>query len=160
MRVVELQEFYAANFDNLVKKTSNRCGNFHDAEDIVQTAFERAVKYIESCQGNVDRWFSVILSNVFKKYQNDIRLGPVTKPLEDHIDDLEPVIPDNINPILRKEIFRMVDLEPETHRVVLRLHLDFGFTIGEIKELTQGLTYSKIHDIISNFRRKVLKRYQ
>jgi len=161
MRADDLQKFYAENFDNLVKKMSNRCGNYHDAEDIVQTAFERAVKYADSCSGElVDRWFSVILSNVFKKYQKDLKLGPVTKPLDDHLDVLEPILPEDIHPIVRKEVRLMVDLEPEPNKSVLRLQLDFGLTIGEIKELTQGLTYAKIHDIIGNFRRKVLKRYQ
>lgn len=160
MQVSDIQTFYAVNFDNLVKRTYNRCGNFHDAEDIVQTAFERALKYCESCNIDLERWISVIVSNVYKKYENDRRLGPVTKPLEEHLDDIEPIIPNDVHPIIKNDVKRMVEKEPEPARTVLRLHLDWGCTNGEIASLMEGLTYRKVNDIIKNFRRKVLKRYE
>lgn len=159
MEIDKLTTFYAENFDKLVKRTNSRCGNFHNAEDIVQTAFERALKYSKACNSDVEKWFSVILSNVFKDYQNTIKLGPVTKPLEDHLDDIEPIIPDNIGPIIKREVSEMVELELEPSKTVLKLHLDFGYTNGEIKDLMSGLTYRKVNNIIQIFRRKVIKRY-
>jgi len=160
MMVSDIQTFYAVSFDKLVKRVNSRCGNFHDAEDIVQTAFERALKYVRACNGDIEKWFSGILNNVLRDYQAVIKLGPVTKPLEEHLDDLEPIIPDDIRPIIKQEVKLMVDSEPEPNRTILRLHLDFGFTNGEIKNLTNGLTYGQIHGTIQNFRRKVIKRYE
>ena len=158
--VSDIQTFYAVNFDKLVKRINSRCGNYHDAEDIVQTAFERALKYVESCDTDLERWFSVILSNVLKKHQAVIRLGPVTKPLEEHLEDIEPIIPDDIRPIIKREVRLMVDDEPEPNKTVLRLHLDFSYTNGEIQKLVEGLTYRSINGIINNFRVKVVKRYK
>lgn len=160
MTAVNLNEYYADNFDRLVKRTSQRCGNFHDAEDIVQTAFERAWKYIRSCNGDIERWFSGILNNVFKDYQSVIRLGPVTRPLEEHLEDIEPIIPDDIRPIIKREVRQMVELESEPTKTIMKLHLDFGYTQGEINSIVQGLTVVKINSIIKNFRLKVLKRYE
>lgn len=160
MNQAELAEFYSANFDKLVKQASNRCGNFHDGEDIVQTAFERAVKYAHSCDGDVGRWFSGILRNCLKAHLNMVRLGPVTKPLEEHFDDIEPVIPDDIRNYVKFEVSEMVRAESEPRKTVLRLHLDFGLTNGEIVELVGGMTYRKVNNIIQAFRQRVLKRYK
>lgn len=156
----DIQVFYAANFDKLVKRANSRCGNFHDAEDIVQTAFERSLKYVRACNGDIDKWFSGILNNAIRDHQNMIKLGPVTKPLEEHMEDIEPIIPDDIRPIVKKEIRLMVEDELEPSKTVLRLHLDFGLTNGEIKRVVEDLTYKRIDNIIQAFRLKVIKRYK
>lgn len=159
---LELETFYAENFGQLVKRTASRCGSPFDAEDIVQTAFEKALKYGATyTEGtHLDRWFSVILNNTLRDHQSAIRLGPVTKPLEEHLDDIEPIIPNDILPVVREDIWRMAKQEGEPNATVLRLHLGFGFTCGEINDLVEGLTYRKINGIIWNFQQKVIKRYQ
>jgi len=158
----ELECFYYENYDSLVKRTSSRCGSPFDAEDIVQTAFEKALRYWKTyTEGtHLDRWFSVILNNTLRDHQNAVRMGPVTKPLEEHLDDIEPIIPNDVLPVIRQDIKNMAKAEAEPTRTVLRLHLDFGFTCGEINDLMQGLTYRKINDMIKVFQRKVIKRYE
>jgi|SRR6201986_4107382 len=160
LEIVEIQNFYSENYDQLVKRMGSRCGNPSDAEDIVQTAFERAIKYRNSCNGYMEGWFSTILSNVLRDYQNTIRLGPVTKPIEESQDDLEPIIWDGVGELTKKEVRALVDEENILVRSVLRLHLDFGMNCREITENLHGMTYRQANNMINNFRMKVLKRYQ
>jgi len=155
----EIECFYFENYDQLVKRMSSRCGSPFDAEDIVQTAFERALKYAHSCNGSMDRWFQTILSNVLKAHQNAVRLGPVTKPIEEHLDDIEPIIWDGVGELTKHEVRVMAGKEDILTREVLRLHLDFGMGCGEIIENISGLTYRKTNNLINAFRLKVLKRY-
>ena len=42
-RIVAIEDYYAKNWNRLVKSYTSRCGNPHDAEDVVQEAFTRAL---------------------------------------------------------------------------------------------------------------------
>src|SRR5574337_375621 len=99
----ELKEYYSANFSNMVKKIYRSCGNYHDAEDIVQAAFERALKYKETCK-TLDKWFGSILRNSYRDFLRVQKSWPVTRPIDDHVDEIEPVILNQLDPLLLNNI--------------------------------------------------------
>src|SRR3546814_8875926 len=88
-----IDAYYRENYDSLVKRLSYRLGTRENAEDTVQEAFTRAVKYYESCSVDFDRWFKVLLANAVKDAQGDIRTAGLTKSIDDATDELEPIIP-------------------------------------------------------------------
>lgn len=71
MSAAQLEEYYAENFDTLVKRYANRSGSVQNAEDVVQEAFARALKYLPTFDGKkpLENWFSRILQNSFREFR-------------------------------------------------------------------------------------------
>lgn len=155
----KLELYYKENFDGLVKKTNRVCGNYHDAEDIVQDAFERAVKYIHTCK-DMDRWFNTILRNTYRDFVRRKMNWPVTKPIEDCFDELEAVIVDYASPSMLKSVMEMVDREGEPNRTILTLHIQWGFSQGEICCLVDNVSISNVNNTLNRFKQKVIKRFK
>lgn len=154
---LELIWFYEDNFDLLVKKINRICGNYHDAEDVVQDAFERAVTYLHTCN-DMDKWFSIILRNTYRDFVRRKMNWPVSSPIEEHYDELEPILIDHSRPLMTKTIMEMVEQEKEPARTVLTMHIDYGFSQGEICCLVSGVSVGMVHNILNRFKRKVIKR--
>lgn len=74
-----LEKFYRENRFRLVKIMSNRAGSVSNAEDVVQDAFERALKYSNSFQPEKQKlgaWFNTILNNALRDFKvNERRMG-------------------------------------------------------------------------------------
>src|SRR3546814_15218451 len=83
-----IDAYYRENYDALVKRLSYRLGTRENAEDTVQEAFTRAVKYYESCSVDFDRWFKALLANAVKDAQGDIRTAGLTKSIDDATDEI------------------------------------------------------------------------
>ena len=159
--MTEIETFYRNQYGQLVKRMTWVTGSSHDAEDIVHDAFERAMKYYDSFEQGKDfeRWFSIILSNCFKRHQNLARLGGTSKPFEECEDELEPVFPTAYNEILRQEIRDLANGKPEQQKEVLRLTLDFGYKPSEIVLLLGGITKNQVKWHLEAFRKEVKEIY-
>lgn len=156
--MTEIETFYRSQYGQLVKRMTWVTGSHHDAEDIVHDAFEKAMKYINSCNSDFERWFNVILSNCFKDHQNRARLAGTSKPLEECEDEIEPVFPTAYNEMLRQEIRDLANGKPEKQREVLRLTFDFGYKPSEIVILTD-LTLRQVNEHLYQFRKEVKEIY-
>lgn len=160
--MTELETYYRANYDQLVKRMARACGSPMDGEDVVHDAFERALKYYESfIQGqDFERWFSVILSNCFKRHQSNARLGGASKPIEECIEELEPIVPDDIRGITKEEVKALALSKSGQQREVLRLTLDFGYKPSEIVTLVKDVTLRQIEHHLYSFKKEVVERYK
>lgn len=68
----QLEQFYRAHYDELVRRAQNQYVSKHDAEDIVQEAFTRLLKFEHTFDGkNFEAWFFTILRNVVKDSHRD-----------------------------------------------------------------------------------------
>lgn len=149
-----IQLYYQENYKPLVKKMYSRFGSVEDAEDIVQEAFSRAIKYYpsfdpEKCK-QFENWFNSILKNVAKKFMNDKKLGGLSKPLDDATDEIEPVIVDYLRSVTSKELYKFIKDRSEEDRHILRLNIIYGYTPSEIEILTP-YTNRKIRDTLYKF---------
>ena len=69
-----LTKFYLANQRELHKRVSNRAGGAYNAEDVVQEAFARALKYWDTYDPNnkeLGAWFNTILNNTLKDFKRE-----------------------------------------------------------------------------------------
>jgi RNA polymerase sigma factor (sigma-70 family) len=150
--------YYRENYDALVKRLSYRLGTRENAEDAVQEAFARAIKYFESCNIDFDRWFKVLLANVVKAAQNDLRMAGLAKSIDDSLEELEPIVPDHVKDLFRNHMDRLANGKASFTKEIIRLHILFGYNSKEIAGLV-GLTNGSVRNVLTDFTKEVQEIY-
>lgn len=131
-----IKNHYEENYDLLVKRMARRLGSVEDGEDVVQEAFTRAVQYYKSWTGKrFENWFNVILSNTYKRFLNEKKMGGLSKPLEDSLEEIEPVIVNYLDSIATSELKAMVENKVGRDRDILMLSMFYGYSWAEIAAL-------------------------
>jgi len=70
MQVEAIEKHYVTNRQKLCKRMSFRAGSPQSGEDIVQTAYERAIRYRRTCDPlRFDQWFSMLLNNALRDFK-------------------------------------------------------------------------------------------
>lgn len=73
-RNTQLEDFFKANYRQLVNKVKGRAGSVENGEDVVQDSFERAIKYWDSYNPDtkpLGAWFNTIMNNALRAKMND-----------------------------------------------------------------------------------------
>lgn len=156
MHVSEIEEHYRLNFNKFVKKMRFRAGTQEAGEDIVQTAYERALLYAKNCEPNrFGQWFSRILNNSFIDHMNAERgYAPVDAEAEEEMIDCNSY-PSHIV----REIYELISTKSEAQIEVLTLHLKHGYSATDIHRQTD-YSYAKCHQIIQRFRNELIELYK
>lgn len=151
-----INNYYKENYDLLVKRIAKRVGNSEDAEDVVQEAFARALQYYASFkpEKSFEKWFSVILSNCYKKLVSERYGGPVTKPFEEFLDELKSVDDRQRREVSPAQMDYLMAGRSEKDKEIIRLGFTFGYTPSEIKFLT-GFHVVYIYRTIAAFNRRI-----
>lgn len=159
MDIPSITKHYVANRERLTKRISFRIGNnFHGAEDIVQTAYERAVRYHRSFSGDMfDKWFSQILNNSLREYQNQER-GYV-QPNEDDEEIAESVACPHYPGHIMHEVFELIETKSENQKEVLNLFFQQEYSAIDISRIT-AIPYGTAHQIIQRFRNELKDLYR
>lgn len=69
-----LTEFYITNQRDLHKRVASRAGGAYNAEDVVQEAFARALKYwgsFDPKRQELGAWFNSILNNALRQFMKE-----------------------------------------------------------------------------------------
>lgn len=159
MDVPTIERHYRENRNRLVKRIAFRIGgNFHGGEDIVQTAYERAIRYHQSFNGDsFDKWFSTILNNSLREYQNEER-GYVRQ------DDEEDEVAENLAcphypQHIMREVLELIDTKSKIQMEVLNLYFRQEYTAIDISRIT-SIPYGTSHQIIQRFRNELKELYK
>lgn len=131
-----VEQFYNDNFESLVKRVSSRVPNKEDAEDVVHDAFERALKYFDSFDPSVrkiDIWFSRILSNALKDFQNREKLSGMHVELKEW--ELEPAEDDRAYDEAHEEILNLIQEKDGNRKEILTLYFMYEYLPREISEV-------------------------
>lgn len=139
-------------------KTINKIlyGNRETSEDVVQEAYYKAYKYIDTYQperSSFNTWFNKILFNTLRDYQREFKNTPqqVDMDVEFCIDGDQYEF--NLNS--SKSIEELIDkTKNQKHRKYLVLYYILGYSAREIAE-TEGTTVTNITTICNRFRKKV-----
>lgn len=85
-----LERFYKDNREMYLKRLYYRAGNPENAEDILQEAFCRAVRYWDSFNPNTQElgaWFNTVLNNALRNFKRDERSMGTYVEYDDELTD-------------------------------------------------------------------------
>lgn len=146
---------YKDNWDRLVKRYYFLGDG---AEDVVQEAYERAIRYASSFNGeDFDKWFNTILRNSMRDY----RRAEMGRPEEEEINEYHHIGSEcsGIENRLWGEIFALIEEKSPSHAEVLNLYFGQGYSYKDISAVTEH-TYFNAYRIISRFKEELINKYK
>lgn len=152
-----IQTHYEANHENLVKKYSRWCGGKENAEDVVQTAYLRAIQYGDTYNQSLsfDRWFKRILTNSVRDFKSMER-GTFVEVDENEID----AVPDLhfMRSLWRQVIEEINKIENEEHKEILSLYFIHGYPPRMIIRIVE-MRYKGVNAVINRFKGFIRDKY-
>jgi len=161
MELKEIEDFYRRLYHKKVKViTYTLNGDGITAEDVVQEAFERVIRYRHIFNGNragFETWFNSIMFNVLwdMKKQSGQQPKQINKNAtnEDALEyNMLQVSPEFRSFLLKK----LHEVDNYKHRKVLQLFFLFGYSSPEISGMGLGVSQTNVTTIINRFREKLL----
>lgn len=155
----QIRQHYAENFDKFVKRYANRAGGIHDAEDVVQEAYTRALKYGNSFDPTVQEfggWFNSILNNALRDHKKDERLLGMSVEYKEEFDDLTPLLEweDNLIAEIKKDVAR----KPAQVRQAIWLYIFKQYKPREIAQVVD-ISNAYIRTAVKEFKQEMRKKY-
>jgi RNA polymerase sigma factor (sigma-70 family) len=159
VEIAQIEQYYRDNYNKFVKRLSFRAGSIWAAEDIVQTAFERAIRYRHSCDPDrFGQWFNLVLQNATRHYFNEENgHTQIPEGMED-VEEGSDGCPHYQEQIMR-EIYELIETKSVDQIEVLMLHFKYGYSAQDISMVTPH-SYAKCHKIISRFRFELRDLYE
>lgn len=158
-----IEQHYRENYDALVRRIQFRVGgNIDVAEEVVQEAYTRALKYFKKFnpkKGLFDQWFALILNNALNALKNEEKHRGVKFEIDDDEEWDVPeelvVYPQEKEIRFRKGIAAAIWEENERDRNILTMFFFDGFKTTDISEFI-GVNHSNVRSIIKRFRDKLI----
>lgn len=153
-----LEEHFKTSRLKLLKAISNRAKTPENAEDVVQEAYCRALKYSASYDTtrSFDFWFSRIVYSClmdFLREENGLSYSDNENQEEESIDC--PSYPQHI----MREIYELIDTKSVVQIEVLTLYFKHEYSATDISKVTM-YSYAMCHKIISRFREELRQLYK
>lgn len=153
----QIEQYYKNEYLNKVKIICRILqGDFSSAEDVVQEAFYRALKFHKSYdnrRGTIDKWFNSIMFNYLREHQKFMKNIPTNHSEEicpeDVLQQLMLQPSDESRGLIIKHIR---EVKNEVHRRVLKLFFINGYTSTEISQIESKMTPNNVTTIVSRFR--------
>ena len=153
----KLEQYFEKEYLNLVKKISRQAGSPENAEDIIQEAFYRAMKYWGSYNPDVKlgAWFNTIMVNACRDHlKNDRMLGMTVEITEDQFDPIELPLTDHDTV---KRVKQLMASKAHPQREILRLYYEKGYKPIEIKEILD-VKHGTVRQTVLRFKEEVQER--
>ena len=157
-KIIELTEYYVDQRDRLVKRYSYRAGGPANAEDVVQEAFARALRYIDSYQPEVrplPAWFNTILNNAWHDFRKEERDQGMIRVDEDVIDNLDNEV---FKSELVEKLIAEIDGMKEPASEILRRFILLGYTAKEVVQ-SSDLNIHTVRKCIADYYKSVRERF-
>ena len=155
-----LEEFFKKEHFILVKRIKARGMQEADAEDVVQEAFYRALKYIDTYnpeRQGIGAWFNTIMNNAFKDYRHANFTGEYSFREEDEElgGDLEE---DTFNKQIVKELQREIASRNEVERNILHATFVLGYSYKACSQVFD-VAFTRVQFILQEFRKEMKEKY-
>lgn len=153
-----IEAHYVANYRRLMKIMTFRAGTEWDAQDVIQEAYARALKYYRGFTGKPDefnRWFSTIINNTLKEYKN-IEKGTAAESFEE--EDAVGIPCSYITDRIMGEVYELIDTKSTVQIEVLTLHIKQGYSAKDISYITD-VSYAAARQIVLRFRNELKELY-
>lgn len=149
-----IENYYRENYQILVKRFTRPAGTVWNAEDVIQTAFERALKYQHTFNQDMvfSTWFTALIRNALIDKLNEDR-GIIYEDLDEFDWEAPPTIDyDQTMSMIEK----MIEKENPDHQPILELHFLKGYSAKDIYHFNK-MSFPNTRKIIQRFRDKVKK---
>ena len=153
----EIENHYRDNFDRLVKGLSRISNGRHNAQDVVQEAYTRSLKYWNSFNliQDFNPWFNGILRSCMKdKFKEEKQQGMVY-----HQEVGSDMHHRPFNRIILNEVVEVIEREPKNISNILSLYFFYEYKTIEIAEILPE-NHEKIRTIIHSFRKKLRNLFE
>ena len=152
-----VQKHYEKNFESLCKLMERKAGGWHDAEDVVQEAYHRALKHFKSfstTKGSFDVWFPSILENCLFSHLRVERLkGACIVNDEDQME--QPIEGNQSNCVFADQVKQMIlDKTCPDTRTCLLLYYFEGLPPADISKVLP-FTPNNVRVIVCRFQQEV-----
>jgi RNA polymerase sigma-70 factor (ECF subfamily) len=160
MYAIEQLAFLAQNnFNKLVSKLARRVPNVADAEDIVQTALERGVRYANTYDENqaFDAWFGRLIQNAWKDWLKENRRAGMTDEVNEKNGGEVPCTKEaaELAELLKQEILSLPD---SFKKDVMYRRFLIGLPVDEIA-FVLGVDRERVKKSILRWRALVFDKY-
>ena len=155
----KIEQHHRESFDRLVIVYSHRAGGKWAAEDVVQEAFSRALKYrnsFDETKQEFGGWFNGILNNSLREYKHKERLLGMSVEYTEEMDELTPLLEweDNLISAVKKDI----DGKSEQVRQALWLYLFRRYKPREIAQVVE-MSNTHIRTTVKEFKQEMRAKY-
>jgi RNA polymerase sigma factor (sigma-70 family) len=152
---MDFETFYRKSYKRQVSQIRRSLKfNKHLAEDIVQEAYFRAIKYspsFDNRKSSLNTWFNKILFNVLRETQKQSRMS--VEIAEDKLGDTAFV---RLDFLITDEILKVTN---EKHREILYLFFILGYSSTEISNILDDVSQTNITTLTSRFRDKMRAKH-
>jgi RNA polymerase sigma factor (sigma-70 family) len=146
---MNIEQHYKDNYRKFVKRMTFRAGSEFDAEDIVQDAYERAIRYSNKATVlNFDKWFNMLLNNSLKDFKSNEK-GFSSSVFDE--DENEGTACDNYPSRIVIEINQLIETKSVAQIEVLNLWFKEEYSPVDISRITLH-SHSSARQIIKRFR--------
>lgn len=151
-----IEQHYRDNYDNLVKKLSRPAGSEMDAEDVIQSTYERCLRYLPTFVGDTmvdfEKWFSIILRNCMATLKNDQKAAGLVIEYKDKKEEgIEMPVGDYK---IAGKIRAIVERERPLVQEIFRLHITHGLKLPQVSELVT-VTYGTVRKEVMKLKQKI-----
>lgn len=152
-----IEKHYTENVSRLMKQYVRFTGSKESAEDVVQEAYTRALKYYDSYDPEVKfgQWFSRILKNSLHAFKNTEK-GHSTEELDEEL--VEGVEGGAYSKVLLDQIKQAIGQQPPEVREVLRLYFIHGYSPRSIVKIVE-MGYRHISKYIYQFKKEIRDKH-
>lgn len=153
-----IEQFYRRTYQEHIKKVSNRVGGVYNAEDVVQEAFARALKYWDSfdpTHKTIGSWFNTILNNAAKDFSKEERMLGMCLEFDEEVYD-GVAMSQTSHHMLRK-LEKLINKKTGHTRELLYLYYLKGYKPREIQEVL-GLNNMAIRIAVLRFKKEALSK--
>ena len=154
-----LEQFYKDNRELLLKRLYHRAGSVHNAEDILQESFLRALRYQASFNPKTQElgaWFNTIMNNALKSFKRDERsMGTYVELDEEAIDGSEM---SQTSGDMMKRIKSEVEQFSGDNKQALSLYFLKGFKPREVRDVL-NMPYKSLEKLFSRFKNDMRYKY-
>ena len=156
---MNLELYYQEERKHLVNKVKRRAGGEVNAEDVVQEAFTRGLKYANSFDETrrpFEAWFNTILNNSLRDFQRQERLYGMNISLDE--EKIDGVDMKEIRGVIKRDLYKLINRQPEPKSTILRLHFRKGYKTREITEVVDA-PLGTVFSTIRRFKQEVENLY-
>ena len=155
----EIEQHYIDNRRMLVKVMTNRAGSVENAEDIVQEAFARALRYRSSFsvyKNDLRAWINAILNNTLRDFKIDERRMGMSVEYNEDMDEPCPLHEWESDMI--EAVKADIERKPVLVRQALYLYFFKGYKPREIAQVVE-MTNGYIRTSVKEFKQQMRKKY-